>query len=204
MLHPEIEKILDKRLSKPWPKFVNAVQIQGLRGWSGQSVRFPFPVCAIAGENGSGKSTILKAVASIYDNPSGDKNKRLFPSDFFPQTAWDNISNVSLQFQIVEGEKIKEYAITKKSKRWSYPKPRLQRYVFWQDISRTLPISAEVGYAKIANSVAREISSSSLQNDLKLYYSNIMGKNYSQASWAQSDADENKRIGVVVINGSRY
>ena len=204
MLHQEIQAIKTKMLSNPWPKFVHSVEIQGLRGWSGQQVRFPFPVCAIAGENGSGKSTVLKAVASIYDHPSGDKIKRFFPSDFFPQTAWDNVSNVSLIFQISEGTTTKTYRISKPSKRWRFQTPRLKRHVVWQDISRTLPISAEVGYAKIANSVAREISSDSLTETLKCYYSTIMGKKYTHASWAQSDIDEEKKIGVVEINGSKY
>ncbi|MGD9576576.1 ATP-dependent nuclease [Desulfovibrio sp.] len=204
MLHQEVNAIKSRMLSNPWPKFVQSVEIQGLRGWSGQQVRFPFPVCAIAGENGSGKSTVLKAVASIYDHPSGDKAKRFFPSDFFPQTAWDNVSDVSLVFQIAEGTTTKTYKIAKPSKRWRFQTPRLKRHVVWQDISRTLPISAEVGYAKIANSVAREIASDSLTEPLKTYYSNIMGKRYTHASWAQSDVDEEKKIGVVEINGAKY
>ncbi len=62
------------------------LSIDGLRGWTGQSVEFNFPVMAVVGENGSGKSTLLKAAASIYDQ--GTKDKRFYPSTFFVETVW--------------------------------------------------------------------------------------------------------------------
>lgn len=204
MLHQEVDRIISKRLRAPWPKFITSVTVSGLRGWTGQVVRFPFPVCAIAGENGSGKSTVLKALASLYDDPSRDKKKRFFPSDFFPQTAWDQVTGVEINFNISEGANSTVYTIKKPTARWRLMEPRPSRHVIWQDISRTLPISAEVGYAKIANSLAREISSDVLDDDLKGYYSSIMGKRYTEARWSTADADPEKQIGVVSVNGFNY
>ena len=81
MDYTEINAIRNQYQAGLWPQFLQMVQIDGLRGWSGQSVEFNFPVVAIVGENGSGKSTLMKVAASVYDNK--DKDKRFYPSAFF-------------------------------------------------------------------------------------------------------------------------
>jgi recombinational DNA repair ATPase RecF len=50
-----------REIGNTWPKFLDSIDINGLRGWRGQRIEFPFPIVAIVGENGSGKSTILQA-----------------------------------------------------------------------------------------------------------------------------------------------
>ncbi|MFD0567948.1 AAA family ATPase [Kitasatospora saccharophila] len=57
---------------KDWPLFLERVQIDGLRGWVGEGVDFRFPVVAIAGENGAGKSTVLKVAAAAYEASQKD------------------------------------------------------------------------------------------------------------------------------------
>ncbi|MFT7766763.1 AAA family ATPase [Clavibacter tessellarius] len=54
-----------------WPLFLSAVKVDGLRGWTGESVEFRYPVVAIAGVNGAGKSTVLKVAAAAYQAPNG-------------------------------------------------------------------------------------------------------------------------------------
>lgn len=49
-----------------WPKRLKWLQIEGLRGWVGQQFECKFPIMAIVGENGCGKSTILHCAASVY------------------------------------------------------------------------------------------------------------------------------------------
>ena len=51
-----------------WPKFLEAIALDGIRGWTGQAINFRFPIVAIVGENGTGKSTVLKAAACGYEN----------------------------------------------------------------------------------------------------------------------------------------
>jgi ABC-type dipeptide/oligopeptide/nickel transport system ATPase component len=48
---------------------IRASQAKGLRGWDGQKIPFSFPIVAIVGENGSGKSTVLQCAASVYRPP---------------------------------------------------------------------------------------------------------------------------------------
>ena len=85
-----------------WPKRLEWIKINALRGWNGQRIDFEFPLMAICGENGSGKSTIIQSAASVYTSNTKDK---WFPSDFFPDTAWDKISDASIEYMVCEGIK---------------------------------------------------------------------------------------------------
>ncbi|MDS1030521.1 AAA family ATPase [Bacillota bacterium LX-D] len=67
----EINEIKRQFQDGQWKKFLKSIKITNLRGWTGQSISFNFPVCAIVGENGIGKSTFLRAAACAYENRCG-------------------------------------------------------------------------------------------------------------------------------------
>lgn len=73
-----------------WPQRLEWMEISGIRGWTGQRIEFRFPIVAVVGENGAGKSTILQAAAASYKSPDLEK-KMKFPADFFPDAPWDKI-----------------------------------------------------------------------------------------------------------------
>lgn len=98
-----------------WPKRLEWLEIEGVRGWTEQRVSLSFPIVAIVGENGSGKSTIIQAAACAYQDPKGVS---WFPSEFFPETAWDNLSGVRLNFGYKQGDQHFTGSIRKKTTRW--------------------------------------------------------------------------------------
>lgn len=51
-----------------WKQFIKSIKITNIHGWTGQEIAFNFPVVAIVGENGIGKSTFLKASVCAYKN----------------------------------------------------------------------------------------------------------------------------------------
>ena len=153
MDHAEINTIRGQYQAGMWPQFLQMVQIDGLRGWTGQSVEFNFPVVAVVGENGSGKSTLMKIAACVYD--SKDKDKRFYPSAFFVETHWDTIQGVRIDFRVKRGPNVESFRMTKLTQRWRVPDNAPKREVFLLDIARTLPLDASVGYAKIARSADR-------------------------------------------------
>ena len=65
------------------PYFLEAVRLQGIRGISDLRVEFTYPVSVIAGENASGKSTVLFAAACAYEVP-GAGAREFVPSTLFP------------------------------------------------------------------------------------------------------------------------
>jgi ABC-type dipeptide/oligopeptide/nickel transport system ATPase subunit len=93
-----------------WPKWLQWIEISGIRGWIGQRISFDFPIVAIVGENGSGKSTILQCSACVYQDSNG---ATWYPTEFFPETAWDHINNVRIGFSYRQGDKPSESSVRK-------------------------------------------------------------------------------------------
>lgn len=191
----EIKKISEQFQAGQWPQFLEYVELHGLRGWSGQGIEFRFPVVAIVGENGTGKTTLLKAAASAYENT--DQRKTYYPSSFFVETHWDRIQGVTLNYRVRRGTDIAQFRISKPSQRWSFPDKRISRPVFYLDISRTLPLDASAGYAKIAKLAATEVSTSEIDADYRERLSHVLGREYKRARFAFSDADKKRDVGLL-------
>jgi predicted ATPase len=191
----EISKISDQFKAGQWPQFLEMVEIAGLRGWSGQAVNFTFPVVAVVGENGTGKSTLLKAAACAYENT--DASKTFYPSRLFLNTRWDTIQGVSLKFRVKLGNENRSFEINKPTKRWSFPEKRVVRDVFIFDISRTLPLDASAGYAKIARLAAAEVSTTQISKEYTERLSHVLGRDYKNARFATSDVDSRRQVGLL-------
>lgn len=89
-----------------WPKRLNHIELEGLRGWDGQRIEFNFPIVAIVGENGTGKSTILQCAASSYQPPKSSNSDGWFASDFMPKTIWEDVSKAEIRYSVREGGRI--------------------------------------------------------------------------------------------------
>jgi DMSO/TMAO reductase YedYZ molybdopterin-dependent catalytic subunit len=86
-----------------WPQWLEWIEIQNIRGWSGQRFEMRFPIMAVVGENGVGKSTVLQAAASIY-NVKPASGKERFASHFFPDTPWDHVHDAHIRYAVREGD----------------------------------------------------------------------------------------------------
>ncbi|MDR2579426.1 MAG: AAA family ATPase [Fibromonadaceae bacterium] len=185
---PEINEMRKQFSNGQWKKFVSKITIDKLRGWENQSVNFRFPICAIVGENGSGKSTILRASVCAYQNTLQDA-KTFYPSQLFLATNWDKMSvprGTALTYEIKQGDQ----TITsrwKKTTGWGYsPKSKKpKRDIVFLDVSRTLPLDATAGYAKIAKSSVKALGTVDIDVNLMKAYSDIMGCDYLSARFIQ-------------------
>ncbi|MFK0049897.1 ATP-dependent nuclease [Streptomyces sp. NPDC090741] len=186
--------------AKGWAQFLDSVQITGLRGWTGETVEFRFPVVAIAGENGAGKSTVLKAAAAAYVAQQ-EGGLTFNPDDFFPNTPWETVQGVTLRYQLRRGEQIETTTMTKPTSRWRGMPRRVHRPLFFLDISRTQPINTLIGYGKIAkqSNFAGDLTPASEADRALL--SRIMNKTYTASSIATY---QDKRIGVLSIGAGAY
>jgi len=175
----EINEMRKQFQNGNWQKFINSITIDKLRGWDNQTVRFRFPICTLVGENGSGKSTVLRAIACAYENTL-KAAKNYYPSKLFLTTQWDATSvqtGSCITYEIKEGDRIIPESKWKKTLDWGYsPKgKRPHRPVIFLDISRTLPIDATAGYAKIVKQSVLAMGNDVIIGDeLMNHYSNIM------------------------------
>lgn len=200
----EVRRLQNKWSSNvAWPRRLESIQISGLRSWSGQRLDFKFPLTAIVGENGVGKSTILQAAAAVYRSANVDDDT-YFASEFFPDTAWEHISNAKVNYTIREGNNQISGSVHKPTNRWRETPERRKRSVRFIDLRRTQPIASLVGYSKIAKGAHNEISRTSFDEAKLVRFSDIIGRKYDNAGHSLTDADEKRLVPVVSLRGSQY
>lgn len=184
-----------------WPKFLEWIEIDGIRGWEGQRVDFSFPIVAVVGENGSGKSTILQCAASVYKTSEVKKN---FASNYFPDTLWDKLKDVSITYSYREGSRQASKSIRKPTNRWRGNPERPPRHISYIDLSRLQPVSARTGYGRLANPMLTETSTTNFEVGALSRLSEIIGTRYEAAQMSLTSADTKRRVSVLEREGLKY
>ncbi|MGA2569687.1 MAG: ATP-binding protein [Terracidiphilus sp.] len=203
----EIRRLTAKWNSKGgWPKKLEWIKISGLRGWKGHAFRFDYPIMAIVGENGAGKSTVLQCAAAIYRStaPKTFLKGRGFASDYFPNTAWDSIKSAGIEYCVWENDSRYVDTIHRPGQRWRGNLERRDRPVVYIDLSRILPVSARVGYSKIAKTPHKELRSQPFDKQRLSRFNSIMGRSYASTKFAYADIDETRPIPVMEQEGASY
>jgi predicted ATPase len=199
----EMRKLQNKwRAGSAWPKRLEWIEIQGIRGWTGQKVEFQFPIVALVGENGSGKSTVLQAAASAYK--ASQKKEELYGSDFFPDTPFERIEAASIRFSFREGATSKERTVRKPTDRWRGNPERPERKVHNVDLRRIQPMGARVGYLKMLKAGVIEGEHSAFDVTKVSRFSEIMGKTYSNVGISTTSVHKARFVPVIQDNDSRY
>lgn len=198
-LSREMRLLKNKWQSGGWPKRLESIEITGLRGWHGERIDFQFPIVAICGENGSGKSTILQAAAAAYNPPGHSKTPKYFASDFFPDTAWEKVEDASIKVTVREGNLSHVTSVRKPTTRWRGNPERRERAVLHVDLSRTQPVAARIGMQSIAKPGVQEINAESFDTSMNSRLCNIMGRRYTNVKMALTDADANRRVPVATV-----
>ena len=188
-----------------WPKRLDWIEIDNIRGWHGQRFTLQFPIMAVVGENGAGKSTVLQAAASVYStDPPKTKSKFRFASDFFPDTPWDQVHGAEIRYSVREGDDQHQLTVRKPTNRWRGNPDRRIRNVEYIDLSRVQPVPARVGYTRLANPALHEAGSTLFEVDRLERLSSIMGRHYDLARMATTEGDPNRIVPVVSQQGRAY
>ncbi|EPA0137256.1 ATP-binding protein (plasmid) [Enterobacter asburiae] len=196
----EMRKLINKwKTGTSWPKRLEWLEIKGIRGWSGQRVDFQFPIVALVGENGSGKSTVLQCAASVYK----DKKKR-FASFFFPDTPFEKIQSAYIRYSYREGHNSLVKSIRKPTNRWIGNPDRPARRVEYVDLSRLQPVNARLGYLKLLKGGSTEQSHEAFDQERLDRLKNIIGKSYTAAGLSTTTIDAKRPVTVISNEGTRY
>lgn len=203
----EMRKLQNKwRTGTSWPKRLEWLEIHGIRGWTGQRVDFQFPIVALVGENGSGKSTVLQAAAAAHKSPI--KKADMFASEFFPNTPFEQISQATIRFSFREGQQSQTKTVRKPSGRWRGNPDRPERRVEYVDLSRIQPVSARSGYSKLLKSGVTEDMHTPFDIHRLDRLSQIMGRKYSGAGISLTNIDigrfQPRAVPVVTLGANRY
>lgn len=181
-----------------WQQFIKSIKIINIHGWTNQEMIFKFPVVAVVGENGIGKSTFLKAAVCAYEN-NGAKN--FYPSNMFMSTQWDTaaMAGATIEYKVRQGahEKLLRW---RKTNDWGFTpkKGKPQRKVFFLDISRTLPLDATAGYAKIAKIASEEMGNvTELDDEGIKNLSYVLGQDYARARFVGTNISVSREVGLL-------
>jgi predicted ATPase len=209
MIEREVRRLKAKwDSSSGWPKRLDWIEVDGIRGWEGQRFSLSFPIMAVVGENGTGKSTLLQAAASVYrpeDSAGvGPASVARFASSFFPDTPWDQITAAEIRCAVREGRTEHTLAIYKLTGRWRGNPDRRQRYVEYIDLSRIQPVPARVGYTKLATAKNTEKSFTSFDKGRLARFMAILGRPYDAVKMATTSADPNRKVPVIAGHGAVY
>jgi predicted ATPase len=187
-----------------WPQRLEWIEVRGIRGWTGNRLTLSFPMIALTGENGSGKSTLLQAAACVYRADPPRPDDMYFPSEFFPDTAWDQIRDASIQYGYLQGNRRGTGSIRKPTTRWLGHGERPVRPAEFIDLNRIQPVSTRVGYARIAKIRHEEKSSRNFDEQRVGRLSAVMGHNYDTARMALSNIDDNRHVPVISQRRQEY
>ncbi len=202
-LSAEVRRLQQRWLTNQhWPKRLEWIEIQGLRGWTGQRVDFGFPIVALVGENGSGKSTVLQSAAAVYKAAEGQREQ--FASNFFPDTPFESIEGATVRFSFREGPNSQTKTIRKPSDRWRGNPERPLRPVSYIDLSRIQPVGARVGFLKLLKTGVHEHQHEAFDAGTLQRLSQIVGKTYTGAGISNTNVDARRRVPVLTIGEARY
>lgn len=130
-----INALLEKAASRNYGQYLAKVVLKKVRGFKDEPVSFDFPVTAIIGPNGGGKTTVLGAAACAY--------KAVLPRRFFAKSGKydESMQDWSIEYELVDRsinpkDSFRRTA-TFKNARWNRDAP--ERHVRIFGVSRTVP-----------------------------------------------------------------
>lgn len=142
----QVAGLLEKVQKAQYGKYLRSMRLVKVRGLADVEIRFDFPVTALIGPNGGGKSTVLGSAACAY--------KEIKPGLFFPKSSIGDTSmaNWSIEYDIVDKE-INPKNTVKKSSNFKQAKWRrddlLSRPVQYFGINRTVPAGEKPSFKKL-------------------------------------------------------
>lgn len=133
--HSTLNKLLEKAANRNYGQYLAKISLKHVRGFTNEPVSFDFPVTAVIGPNGGGKTTILGAAGCAY--------KVVAPRRFFAKSGKydETMQDWSIEYDIIDRslnpkDTIKRTASFRRS-RWN--RDPLDRQVLTFGVARTVP-----------------------------------------------------------------
>ena len=169
----------DKVHKNKYGQYLKTIHINKLRGFENQTINFDFPVTALIGPNGGGKTTVLGACALLY--------KSMAPRNFFTKSQQFDLEmkNWSISYEALDRNTVKSTDTVKRTASFSrarWNRDALEREVLFFGISRTLPAVERRDLLKFADVHAAfgQEQINSLSPNAASCISRILGKDVSK------------------------
>jgi len=169
-----INALLEKAANRNYGQYLPKMVLKRVRGFSNEPVSFDFPVTAVIGPNGGGKTTILGAAACAY--------KSVAPRRFFSKSGKydESMLDWSIEYEMIDRELSKKDLIRRtasfRNLRWN--RDPLDRKVLVFGVSRTVPANERTEFLRCASSrfTVPEEQIEELSTTVRNAVSRILGK----------------------------
>ncbi|KAB3519840.1 AAA family ATPase [Corynebacterium sp. zg254] len=168
-LKSDIDKLRKMPQKSIYPYYLHSLSIDRLRGLSDTEIEFRFPVTAVIGVNGSGKSTVLGAAAL--------SSQSIKPQVFFARAGKydDSMRGWSVEYRQNIGQNgidnVKTSCTTYPDARWRRNKAISTRPVTYIGVTRTIPANERKNLTKFSGlkfTASHEIPlSDTVKNEVK-------------------------------------
>lgn len=185
----QIKKLEDKVRKLNYEKYLSKLNLIKCRAFNNQPIVFDFPVTALIGPNGGGKTTILGACALLYDT--------ILPRQFFTRNKQldQEMKNWSITYDAIDRSKNKMDSIrrTASFSKEKWYRDALKRDVLFFGISRTLPAVERRDLSQFTNRniVFTNEKIQILGKDAAEHITKILGKDVSEYSVVKADVQGN-------------
>ena len=188
----QVQEEFSRVAQNHYSQFVKRVMLNRVRGILGQTIEFKYPVTALIGTNGGGKSTILGAAALAY--------KTVRPAQFFPKAfrGDETMADWAIEYDLID-KKINATQTISRSARFAQSKWRRNefpaRHVEYIEIQRTVPAGELTKYRKfIGVSDGDDTVVQSLNPDTVHYAGAVLDKDVSNYQLVNLDGDPQNKL----------
>lgn len=168
----EIDALLEKVAQRKYGKYLARMTLVRVRSFEGQEISFDFPVTALVGPNGGGKTTVLGAAGLIY--------RSVQPRRFFAKSGrYDSsMQDWRVEYDLVDRDEQKAGSISRTASylRAKWNRDAVSRSVLIFGVTRTLPASERKELAKCISGSFSGFGEKSFDPQVVAAVEQILGK----------------------------
>lgn len=196
-----IQELAGKVAKENYGQYLRKLTLTKVRGFTEIEVSFDFPVTAVAGPNGGGKSTILGAAGLPYSSVP--------PSRFFAKSGKydDSMQNWSIEYQLIDKGLNRKLPVlrTASFKRLKWNRTAVDRRVLIFGVERTVPASERQNLRRAVGSAFEAVRETHLPDQVIDQAEKVLGK--PLAGFRQLFLDATDRLSIfsgVTAHGDGY
>ena len=191
--------------------FIRSIRVDGFRGIQDLEIPFEFPVIAISGLNGSGKSTIGQICLSGYKETVAQSGyKRFYVRDFFPASAADpdpftKTASVIFSYETENFENPKEATVRRAGSRWRGYKRQPERACFYVGFTFYIPKVERKDVSIYQGSAITLTKPRLIDDEVRKKVGRILGQQYDELHFQGiRHGKKSGELGVAARFGYRY
>jgi predicted ATPase len=190
---------------------IRRMQVYGFRGISDLSIDFEFPITAISGLNGAGKSTIGQLATCGYRMPTGAVGyKRFYVAQFFPVSVadplpFDQNARVIYTLETNVAASPQDVTVSRTASEWSGYKRQPERYCFYIGFTLYIPKVERRDMSIYGGKTLQLMEKRTVTQKVGETVAQILNQAYEDVHFqGVSHGKRTSELGMLVKNGSQY